>query len=239
MPQGCAKACLVCTQAPPHGPPQHSLLQVRCTRCGHTGELVFATEAVAAQPSPAPTSGTGAGRGQGPHTDAGGGGGSGGGGSRARSGGTLEAEGECGGCHQAWGVHVAPKLVHERSNTLTHLRPQGCNPVDLLPSLLAGQCGRCAAAASFRAAAVGRWNERACGRCHTLMRFRFGAAQLTPLPAPGQCAGGQGPERGAHRQPRNGSSGAGAAGKGAGTGPLPPGPLPDQGTCRHYRHSYR
>ena len=122
-------------------------IQVSCARCRATGELSFATAAVAL-PSD------------------GGGGGDGG------SGGTLAAAADCPTCHQAWEVQVAPKLVHERSNVLSLLRSTGCAPIDLLPSMLAGQCGRCASSAAFRSVAVGRWNERACSACHTPMRFQ-------------------------------------------------------------------
>lgn len=129
-------------------------LQVACTRCRAGGELSFATAAVAL-PS------------DGAASAAGGKGGSGSG--------TLLAAAECGTCHLTWAVEVAPKLLHERSNVLAHVKSEGCVPRDLLPSWLAGQCSRCASSAAFRGAAVGRWNERACSSCHTLMRFQVGA----------------------------------------------------------------
>lgn len=188
-------------------------LQARCSRCGAAGDLTFATDAVAA---PVPASAPGSSRNGGVR------------------GGQLEAAGECPGCHQAWHVAVVPKLVHERSNTLAHLRARGCAPADMLPSLLAGQCGRCSSAAAFRAAAMGRWCERTCSQCHTLMRFQFSSVLFAPLGAPhllqrqGQAGAGQ-----QRRQQQPGGGGGRQA-------PLEPGqPLPDNGTCRHYRHSYR
>lgn len=41
-------------------------------------------------------------------------------------------------------------LVHEHSSVLARLWPRGCAPADLLPSLLAAQCGACAAVAALR-----------------------------------------------------------------------------------------
>ena len=120
-------------------------LQVACTRCRAPGELSFASAAVAL-PSDARGGGSG----------------------------TLAATGECGNCHQPWAAEVAPKLLHERSNTLAHIRAEGCAPLDLLPSWLAGQCSRCSSSAAFRNVAVGKWNERACSSCHTPMRFQVG-----------------------------------------------------------------
>jgi hypothetical protein len=122
-------------------------LQACCARCGATRDLSFATAAVAL-----PSDGGGGGQGAG----------------------VLAAAAECPSCHAEWRVELAPKLVHERSNVLAHVRAAGCAPRDLLPSMLAGQCGRCAASAAFRAAAVGRWNERRCSSCHELLRFQVG-----------------------------------------------------------------
>lgn len=41
-------------------------------------------------------------------------------------------------------------LVHEHSVVLARLWPSGCTPADLLPSLLAAQCGACSAVAAIR-----------------------------------------------------------------------------------------
>ena len=73
-------------------------------------------------------------------------------GNRTPSHSTLELS--CSNCHQPWRIEVAPRLVHAASNVLARLRPLGCNPIDLLPSLLAGQCGSCSSIAAFRYAFV-------------------------------------------------------------------------------------
>jgi hypothetical protein len=130
-------------------------LQVSCQRCRAAGELSFATAAVALPSEPSR-----------------GGGGGGGGGGKGRASGLLTAAAECGTCHAEWAVEVAPKLVHERSNVMAHLRAEGCLPADLLPSMLAAQCSHCSSSAAFRSVAVGPWNERTCSSCHTPMRFQ-------------------------------------------------------------------
>lgn len=43
-------------------------------------------------------------------------------------------------------------LVHEHSMVLARLWPSGCQPTDLLPSLLAVQCAACSALAALRCA---------------------------------------------------------------------------------------
>lgn len=194
-------------------------LQVSCSRCRASGELSFASAAVELP------------------TDAGKGGGRG-----SRSG-TLAAAGECGTCHAAWQVELAPKLVHDRSNTLAHLRAEGCLPMDVLPSMLAGQCSQCSSSAAFRSVAVGRWNERACSSCHTAMKFQFATALFVPnLRSAGQRGGaaGSGAGGGTARAGRQAGGGSGGDSSAVFNGLLQVGqPLPERGTCPHYKHSYR
>ena len=64
--------------------------------------------------------------------------------------GSIQASGHCTRCHQDWWASLVPKLVHAHSNVLARIRAEGCKPVDLLPSLMAAQCGNCSAAASLR-----------------------------------------------------------------------------------------
>ncbi|KAI3436695.1 hypothetical protein D9Q98_006110 [Chlorella vulgaris] len=198
-------------------------LQVSCQRCRAAGELSFATAAVALPSEPSR------------------GGGGGGGGGKGRASGLLTAAAECGTCHAEWAVEVAPKLVHERSNVMAHLRAEGCLPADLLPSMLAAQCSHCSSSAAFRSVAVGPWNERTCSSCHTPMRFQFSAAIFAPHRQAGsaQQRSGAGAQQAGSEQRRGGGGGA-AASAAAFQGLLQVGqPLPDRGTCEHYRHSYR
>ena len=55
-----------------------------------------------------------------------------------------------GGALQDWLLSLVPHLVHAASNILADVTATGCHPRDLLPSMLAGQCGGCSAAAVFR-----------------------------------------------------------------------------------------
>ena len=42
------------------------------------------------------------------------------------------------------------RMVHAFGNVLAVVRSEGCTPVDLLPSTLAGQCSSCGAVAALR-----------------------------------------------------------------------------------------
>ncbi|GAB4820690.1 hypothetical protein N2152v2_007736 [Parachlorella kessleri] len=213
-------------------------LQVGCSRCRHSADFTFATEAVAAPPAPAPS----------PRSP---------GGPLAKAWHSLappaaaaaaaaapssvvvaglEWAGECGNCHNPWVVQLLPKLVHERSNVLAVVRAEGCVPRDLLPSMLAGQCARCAAAAAFRSVQVGSMNERPCSRCHSKLAFQFASAAFVAAAGVGEAADRRGRQGvGSASGPRTGREGLSASNVVLTVGQ----PLPDLGTCRHYRHSHR
>eukprot|EP00798_Chlamydomonas_sp_ICE-L_P031137 gene31137-6276_t len=87
----------------------------------------------------------------------------------------LEGSIECAKCHVLLGLQVRPRFVHESSNVLCTMRPAACIPLDLLPSMLAAQCGECSSVMVLKNVQVGGHNERACGSCHRLMTFDFKA----------------------------------------------------------------
>lgn len=57
---------------------------------------------------------------------------------------------QCSKCAQEVGVDVRAHLVHAHSNTLAHLVPDNCVPVDLLPACYGAQCGGCGMVAALR-----------------------------------------------------------------------------------------
>lgn len=62
----------------------------------------------------------------------------------------ISSSGMCTRCSQDMCLTLAVHLVHCSSNTLAHLRVQGCSPVDLLPSCFGAQCDSCSALAAMR-----------------------------------------------------------------------------------------
>ena len=56
----------------------------------------------------------------------------------------------CAECHQPWRLEIHARLVHASSNVIARVRATGCAPIDLLPSLMAGQCASCSSVAAFR-----------------------------------------------------------------------------------------
>jgi CHY zinc finger len=143
----------------------------------------------------------------------------------------LSWTGECDTCHSHLEVTVAPRIVHDGSNILAVVRPTGCVPRDMLPSMLAAQCSSCSSMAAFRSVQLGKWNERNCGHCHRRMAFLAPAVEFTPV----QRSGGGGRHKGTADDSGNLNKS-----KSDRDIVITPGqPLPDYGTCRHYRHSKR
>ncbi|GLI68239.1 hypothetical protein VaNZ11_012591 [Volvox africanus] len=147
------------------------------------------------------------------------------------------ATGQCQRCAVAWSIVMRPHFVHATSNSLCVIKPEGCRPVDLLPSLLGGQCGECNSVMSLRDVQIGLPFSRNCSSCHKEISIYMAAVSFVPKGPPRNAGVSR---RGvartgavSARRPRGNAGGGGTA-------ELRPGePLPALGTCKHYRHSYR
>lgn len=62
----------------------------------------------------------------------------------------ISSSGTCTKCSQDMCLTIFPHIVHVNSNTLAHMRAEGCSPVDLLPSCFGAQCESCGALAAMR-----------------------------------------------------------------------------------------
>ncbi|KAF6263125.1 hypothetical protein COO60DRAFT_1458231 [Scenedesmus sp. NREL 46B-D3] len=132
-------------------------------------------------------------------------------------------------------VLLRPRFVHEGSNVLAGLRLQGCRPLDLLPSVYGATCADCDAVGALRALQVGVPASRKCSHCHRTMGCSIPSASFLPRGPP---KSGSAAAAGGGRGPRLRKTGGAKGGGGAGV--LQEGsPLPHNGACKHYRHSYR
>lgn len=66
----------------------------------------------------------------------------------------FETVTSCEKCKQQLSLLLRPKFVHESTNIIGSLKPQGCVPVDLLPSTFAAQCADCSAVVALRSVQV-------------------------------------------------------------------------------------
>ena len=150
-------------------------------------------------------------------------------------------EAPCGGCQDRLSVSIHPRIIHASCNTIGILATSGCKPLDFLPSCsLEVQCDCTATRLMRNQFHQGRWNEELCRTCHLKNSFTFERCVFHEI-------GNKAAARGAGRGRASGTSGfrAGPSDTNAPTiydadAPLLDGqPLPQTGTCVHYRHSHR
>eukprot|EP00879_Flechtneria_rotunda_P010286 GHRR01010754.1.p1 GENE.GHRR01010754.1~~GHRR01010754.1.p1 ORF type:complete len:1021 (+),score=491.09 GHRR01010754.1:767-3829(+) len=139
--------------------------------------------------------------------------------------------GSCTVCRQQLSVLLRPKFVHESSNVLAGLKVVGCRPLDLLPGVYGVTCSDCDAVGALRGLQIGISASRNCSHCHRRLTVQIPAVSFIPRgpPAEGSIAN----KDRASRPKKQANTGGGAAGLDEGA------PLPHNGACKHYRHSYR
>lgn len=138
----------------------------------------------------------------------------------------MQADTDCKVCHRPLSIVIKPHFLYERSNLLATVQEANCLPMDLLPLTLSGQCSNCTNLSAFRNVQPGRWHERACGHCHRRLAFYFSSVGFNRDRA---FKDRSVDSRKKHRPTKS-------------TGPIlpqPGQPLPNNGACQHYRHSYR
>ena len=147
--------------------------------------------------------------------------------------------GKCNSCGSTSEVSLDPRIIHASSNILAVIHCSGCVPIDLLPTAnVEVQCSSCSSSASMKDALhSGRWNERRCRDCHNKTSFYYDMAMFRLVR-----------QADTKRQPQNALS---TASKHQNRDsprdlhspqarlPIAGQPLPENGACKHYLHSYR
>lgn len=130
----------------------------------------------------------------------------------------------CRKCATAFSITFRPDLVHANSTRAGFIDASGCTIVDMLPSSFLPTCGRCSTPPALSLVSVrGNTLTNVCHECHGRFTFKIPEVKfLVYTPGSGVLPPATGPRR---RQERLGLH----AGE----------PLPDRGTCQHYRKSYR
>ncbi|KAJ8248779.1 hypothetical protein GJAV_G00227640 [Gymnothorax javanicus] len=143
--------------------------------------------------------------------------------------GRLPCTAQCEKCGSSIGAGFRPSMLHHYSSVLGFLDLSGAVPVDLVLQecqLLVG-CLSCSQEGPLQTWSYGQTREVNCEQCHTRLRVRAESAQFQVLqPRPRTQAGLAGEGRGFGRHPRDPAVQRGK-------------PLPDKGTCKHYKQSQR
>lgn len=130
----------------------------------------------------------------------------------------------CRKCATAFSLTFRPDLVHANSTRAGFIDATGCTIADMLPSSFLPTCGRCSTPPAVSLVSVrGNTITNVCHECHGRFTFKIPEVKfLIYTPGSGVLPPTSGPRR---RQERLGLH----AGE----------PLPDRGSCQHYRKSYR
>ncbi|VDK74751.1 unnamed protein product [Litomosoides sigmodontis] len=135
----------------------------------------------------------------------------------------------CKKCLNGCSIYISPQLVHQNSNVIALLEPKGCVPVDcvLLSSKLSYVCLQCSKEAIAENLTYGIPNKSWCYGCHSKCEFDiksirfigdFNSIEKEDSSVPKSKQRKKKVER---RMLVEGQ------------------PLPENGTCRHYKKSYR
>lgn len=137
---------------------------------------------------------------------------------------TPKTNESCRKCATPFSITFRPELVHANSTRAGFIDVTGCTASDMLPSTFIPTCGKCSTPIAQGLVAVrGDTTTNVCRECHARFTFKIPEVKfLAYSPGSGVLPPTTGPRR---RQEKLGLH----AGE----------PLPDRGSCKHYRKSYR
>lgn len=137
----------------------------------------------------------------------------------------------CKKCQNRQSVRMESELVHEHSNVIARLEPKGCRPVDcvLLSSKLRFVCLSCNREADAENLTYGIAHKSWCFSCHAKSEFEISAIRFTGNLQNIAKEDESMQKAKAPKKKRDEKSIEIVEGK----------PLPDCGTCRHYKKSFR
>ncbi|RCN49295.1 hypothetical protein ANCCAN_04545 [Ancylostoma caninum] len=138
----------------------------------------------------------------------------------------------CKRCQIAQSLRLRPELVHENSSVMALLDARGCRPLDciLQQSQLKFVCLACGKEDEVQKLNFGSTHKSWCRECHTLCEFTVTAVRfrgdLSKIPAEDLVTASKIP-----KAKKEVTKPLGAIFEGQ--------PLPELGTCKHYKKSYR
>ncbi|ETS78049.1 hypothetical protein PFICI_10111 [Pestalotiopsis fici W106-1] len=134
----------------------------------------------------------------------------------------MEKASSCKKCATAFTVKFRPEMVHQNSVRAGFIDVAGCTVADMLPSTFVPTCGRCSTPGLGLVSVRGEVTTNVCRECHGKFTFKIPEVKFLAISHGAALPPSTGPKR---RQEKLGLH----AGE----------PLPDRGTCPHYKRSYR
>ncbi|KAI0120490.1 hypothetical protein F4776DRAFT_632736 [Hypoxylon sp. NC0597] len=135
----------------------------------------------------------------------------------------MEKTSSCKKCATAFTSKFRPELVHQNSVRAGFIDVGGCTVADMLPSTFTPTCSRCSTPSQGLVSVRGETITNVCRECHAKFTFKLPEIKFLAMTPGAPLAPTTAPRRG--RQEKLGLH----AGE----------PLPERGTCAHYRRSYR
>jgi len=140
---------------------------------------------------------------------------------------------ECPQCHLRLIVKVHPRMAHQNSSLIAIAQPLSCVVRDLLPSDYILTCTNCSASSRMKEVFSGVTRTSVCRHCHSKMAISFSSVAIGMQPD----TSATGADLAALLKQLDIDGGKKKKGDEfvirVGT------PLPDNGTCKHYKKSYR
>jgi len=132
----------------------------------------------------------------------------------------------CKKCHVSHSATFHPEIVHQYSHIAGYIHLDGCKAFDavLVDSTLIINCLNCSKDTIKKGIAYGKKGDYWCSSCHTKMEIQIMASKFTQLQKNGEKL--QEVKTVAKKAVKHPGIKEGS-------------PLPDQGTCKHYKKSYR
>lgn len=133
---------------------------------------------------------------------------------------------ECKNCHLKHELQFVAEGLHERSSKAGWLNLKACTAFDYLPSIFIAHCFDCSEKNVMAGVTLDRAAERTCANCYHQMMIVVKKINFVKRKRPkpnGMTVEGKASKKKYAKIP------------GITLGQ----PLPDKGTCKHYRHSYR
>ncbi|KAJ6437686.1 LOW QUALITY PROTEIN: CHY zinc finger domain protein [Purpureocillium lavendulum] len=134
----------------------------------------------------------------------------------------VEKKGSCKKCATQMTAVFRQQLVHQNSTRAGFIDLSGCRVADMLPSTFVPTCSRCSAPCQGLVSVRGETTTNVCRECHGRFTFKVPEVKFLFI-SPGSKAP---PTMGPRRKMEKLGIHAGE-------------PLPDRGTCAHYRKSFR
>uniref|UniRef100_A0A0R3RPI5 C3H1-type domain-containing protein n=1 Tax=Elaeophora elaphi TaxID=1147741 RepID=A0A0R3RPI5_9BILA len=136
----------------------------------------------------------------------------------------------CTKCSNGFSIHTSPQLVHQNSNVIAFLEPKGCLPIDcvLLSSKLSYTCLQCSKEATAENLTYGIANKSWCYGCHSKCEFEIRAIRFV---GDFNSIAKEDSSIPKSRQKKKKVKQSMLLVEGQ--------PLPENGTCKHYKKSYR